>query len=140
MSKPGILRQKDLVRFLGSIYEGDLHAKRILSLSNATWGVLTSASLAVHAIGQGLAHAQGTLAKHGVKQVDRLLSNQGIEVSAFFAYWVPYIVGSREQVVVALDWTSFAGDGHDTFAKIASSSRTMEVVMTAYRARKTPAI
>ncbi len=114
MSKPGILRQKDLVRFLGSIYQGDLHAKRILSLSNATWGVLTSASLAVHAIGQGLAHAQGTLAKHGVKQVDRLLSNQGIEVSEFFAYWVPYIVGSREKVVVALDWTSFAGDGQDT--------------------------
>ena len=114
MSKPGALRQKDIVRFLDSIYESDLHAKRVLSLSNATLGVLTNASLAVHAIGQGLAHAQGTLAKHGVKQVDRLLSNQGIEVWEFFAYWVPYIVGSRAKVVVALDWTSFAGDGQDT--------------------------
>lgn len=114
MAKPTALRQKDIVRFLDSLYEGDLHAKRVLSLSNATLGVLTSASLAVHAIGQGLAHAQGTLSKHGVKQVDRLLSNRGIEVWEFFAYWVPYIIGPRPEVVVALDWTSFAKDGHDT--------------------------
>lgn len=114
MSKTSALRQKDIVKFVDSIYDGDLHAKRVLSLSNATLGVLTSASLAVHAIGQGLAQALGTLAKHGVKQVDRLLSNQGIEVWEFFAHWVPYLVGSRKDVVVALDWTSFAGDGHDT--------------------------
>jgi len=114
MKPRSAFRQKDIVRVLDSIYEGDLHAKRVLSLSNATLGVLTSASLAVHAIGQGLAHAQGTLSKHGVKQVDRLLSNQGIDAWAFFAYWVPYVVGSRPKVVAALDWTSFAHDGQDT--------------------------
>src|SRR5690606_13429562 len=93
---------------------GDLHAKRVLSLANGTLGVLTSASLAVHAIGQGLAHAQGTLSKHGIKQVDRLLSNQGIEVEALYEHWVPYVIGARKAVVVALDWTSFAHDGHET--------------------------
>ena len=56
----------------------------------------------------------GKLSKHGVKQVDRLLSNQGIEVWKFFGYWVPYMVGARTEVVVALDWTSFARDGHET--------------------------
>ena len=56
----------------------------------------------------------GTLTKHGVKQVDRLLSNQGVDVWTFFACWTPYIVGAREEVVVALDWTSFASDGQDT--------------------------
>ena len=69
------------------MYDGDLHAKRVLSLANATLGVLVSASLAVHAIGQGLAQALGKLSKHGVKQVDRLLSNQGIDVWEFFGYW-----------------------------------------------------
>ena len=44
-------------------------------------------------VGRGLAQAMGTLTKHGVKQVDRLLSNQGVDVWAFFAYWTPYIVG-----------------------------------------------
>ena len=31
-----------------------------------------------------------------------------------FAYWTPFIVGARTEVVVALDWTSFAADGQDT--------------------------
>lgn len=108
------LRQNDIIEFVGTLFDGDLHAKRVLSLANGTLGVLASASLAVHAIGQGLAHAQGTLSKHGVKQVDRLLSNRGIELETFFAHWVPYLIGARPKVVVALDWTSFALDGHET--------------------------
>ncbi len=109
-----VLRRDEIIKFITRLYDGDLHAKRVLSLANATLGVLTSASLAVHAIGQGLAQAMGKLSKHGVKQVDRLLSNQGIEVWEFFGYWVAYIVGARREVVVALDWTSFARDGHET--------------------------
>ena len=85
-----------------------------LALANATLGVLVSASLAVHAIGQGLAQALGKLSKHGVKQVDRLLSNQGVDVWEFFGYWIPYLVGARTEVVVAMDWTSFARDQQDT--------------------------
>jgi len=38
MTKRTALRQKDIVRFLDSLYEGNLHAKRVLSLSNATLG------------------------------------------------------------------------------------------------------
>jgi hypothetical protein len=53
------------------------------------------------------------LSKYGVKQVDRLLSNQGIEVDAFFEHWVPYVIGARTAAVIALDWTSFAGGGHE---------------------------
>ena len=56
----------------------------------------------------------GTLTKHGVKQVDRLLSNRGVDVWTFFAYWTPYVVGARTEVVVALDWTSFAADEQET--------------------------
>ena len=108
------LQRHDLLNFIATLYEGDLHAKRVLSLANATLGVLTSASLAIHAVGRGLAQALGTLTKHGVKQVDRLLSNRGVDVWTFFAYWTPFIVGARTEVIVALDWTSFAADGQDT--------------------------
>ena len=62
------LGRHDLLNFITTLYEGDLHAKRVLSLANATVGVLTSASLAIHAVGRGLAQAMGTLTKHGVKQ------------------------------------------------------------------------
>ena len=107
-------RREDVMGFITRLYDGDLHAKRVLSLANGTVGVLTSASLAVHAVGRGLAQAMGKLGKHGVKQVDRLLSNKGIEVGKFFDRWVPYVIGSRGEVVVALDWTSFARDGQET--------------------------
>ena len=110
------LERHDFLNFINTLYDGDLHAKRVLSLANATLGVLVSASLAIHAVGRGLAQAMGTLTKHGVKQVDRLLSNRGVDVWTFFAYWVPYIIGARTEVVVALDWTSFATDGQDTLA------------------------
>ena len=115
MTSKNILPRTKIADFIDNLYDGDLHAKRVLSLANATLGVLVSASLAVHAIGQGLAQALGKLSKHGVKQVDRLLSNQGIDVWEFFGYWIPYLVGARTEVVVAMDWTSFARDQQDEY-------------------------
>ena len=103
-------------KFLESLFEEDVHAMRVLSMANATLGVLSSASLAVHAIGQGLAHARGLITKHAVKQVDRLLSNTGIDVWGYFAYWVPYVIGPRQEIWVALDWTEFDHDNHSTLA------------------------
>ena len=114
MRPKSALRRNEINEFITRLYDGDLHAKRVLSLANGTLGVLSSASLAVHAVGQGLAQAQGTLSKHAVKQVDRLLSNDGVVMEEFFAHWAPYMVGSRPEVLVALDWTSFARDGHET--------------------------
>ena len=96
MTSKNILPRTKIADFIDNLYDGDLHAKRVLSLANATLGVLVSASLAVHAIGQGLAQALGKLSKHGVKQVDRLLSNQGIDVWEFFGYWIPYLVSGRK--------------------------------------------
>lgn len=103
-------------KFLASLFEEDVHAMRVLSMANATLGVLSSASLAVYAIGQGLAHARGLITKHAVKQVDRLLSNTGIDVWGYFAYWVPYVIGPRQEIRVALDWTEFDRDDHSTIA------------------------
>ena len=101
-------------KFLESLFEEDVHAMRILSMANATLGVLSCSSLAVHAIGQGLAHARGLITKHAVKQVDRLLSNTGIKVWEYFDSWVPYVIGPRQEIRVALDWTEFDRDNHST--------------------------
>lgn len=100
--------------FLKTLFADDLHAKRILSLAGATLGAIESASLAVAMIGQGLALARGRLTKHAIKQVDRLLSNPGIEVDALLVHWVPYVVGSRSSITVAMDWTDFDADGQAT--------------------------
>jgi len=114
MAKRVGFRFKDIHGFLQALFGEDLHAKRVYSLANATVGVMTTASLAIHAIGQGLAQARGKLTKHAVKQVDRLLSNQGVEVWSLFAHWVPYVVGPRQFIVVAMDWTDFDSDAQAT--------------------------
>src|SRR4051794_2482082 len=99
---------------LGGVLGDDLHAKRVASLGDATLGVLRSASLAVCTIGHGLAAARGLNSKHATKQVDRLLSNPKINVDDILTRWVPYIVGARSSIVVALDWTDFDADKQAT--------------------------
>jgi len=108
------INQEQVHTFLTGLFGEDLHAKRVLSLAMATLGVIHAASLSVYAIGQALALARGTRGKHGVKQVDRLLSNVGIPVWELLALWVPYVLGERTEALVALDWTDFEPDDHTT--------------------------
>lgn len=75
MKRKKFVKREDAVAFVEDLIGSDLHAKRTLSLANATVGVLASTSLSIHAIGHGLAYAYGTTSKHSIKQVDRLLSN-----------------------------------------------------------------
>ncbi len=105
---------KDVRGFLNGLYGKDVHAKRVKSLADATLGVMTSASLAVSAIGQGLALARGLVSKHAIKQVDRLLSNKKVDVAQLSAHWVRYVVGARKSIAVAMDWTDFDADGQAT--------------------------
>ena len=107
-------RFDDVCAFIGEVYGPDLHAKRIASLAGATLGVMTAASLAVALIGQALAQARGLVTKHAVKQVDRLLSNAGIDVWDSFAHWVPHQIGTRREILVAMDWTAFDRDDQAT--------------------------
>jgi hypothetical protein len=106
----------DVRAFLGAVYGADLHAKRIASLAGATLGVMQSASLAVAMIGQALAQAKGLVTKHAIKQVDRMLSNNGIDVWDSFARWVPHQIGTRQEILVAMDWTDFDHDDQATLA------------------------
>src|SRR5471030_527996 len=109
-------RRKDIRAFIDGVYEHDLHAKRVDSLADATLGVMRSASLAVAVIGQALAQARGLVTKHAVKQVDRMLSNNGIDVWDSFARWVPHQIGERRDILVAMDWTDFDHDDQATLA------------------------
>src|SRR3712207_3031032 len=115
-TKRTCMQFKDVRSFLGSILAEDIHAKRVDSLANAALGVMTGASLAVVMIGKSLAQARDLLTKHAVKQVDRLLSNPGIEAWDVFTTSVPDMIGPRQDIVVAMDWTDSDADGQATLA------------------------
>jgi hypothetical protein len=110
------IRPRRVQDFVSSIFDFDLHAKRVASLANAVVGALTGARLAVGALGRALAVAKDLGAKHAIKQVDRLFSNTGVEVWQLFASWAPFVVGSRPEIVVALDWTDYDKDNQSTIA------------------------
>ncbi len=104
---------KDLLNIqtiISNIFGSELHKKRQLSLSHAALGLFGSKSLFLHDIGLGMAEIRGVNKKHATKQVDRLLSNPGFDIWKLSSQWVPYVVGNKEELMVALDWTSFAGD------------------------------
>jgi hypothetical protein len=107
-------RLEEIRGFIGGLYGPDLHAKRVDALADATLGVMTGASLAVAMIGQALAQARGLVTKHAVKQVDRLMSNAGIDVWDSFARWVPQQLAAQQDILVAVDWTGFHRDGQST--------------------------
>ena len=117
--KRGFMQFQDVRAFLDSILDEDIHTKRVDSLANATLGVMTGASLGVAIIGKSLAQARGLLPKHAIKQVDRLLSNRKLEAWDLFATWVPELVGSRTDLVVA----DFAADGHLALKRVTRHGR-----------------
>lgn len=110
----GKARLSFVAEFVGDVFGEDMHAKRVDSLASVTLGALQSCSLAVRFIGQGLAQAHELRQKHCIKQVDRLFGNSRLNVWQLFADWVPYVVGSMAEIVVALEWTEFPEDGHAT--------------------------
>ncbi|MGH7948833.1 MAG: IS4 family transposase [Candidatus Binataceae bacterium] len=118
--------ERKVVEHLEALFEEDLHAKRVMSMAHATLGAMEATSLSIHAIGRGMAMARSVTRKHGVKQVDRFLSNSAIDPWELAARWVPHVLAQRTEAVVALDWTEFDADDHSTLVAslVTSHSRT----------------
>ena len=95
---------------IDALFHDDLHAQRVRSLADGTLGVLQSGALGIHAIGRGLAVARGLLDKHAIKQMDRLIGNDGIKTDILLASWATHVIGARTRIVVNLDWTEVDDD------------------------------
>jgi len=112
--RPAALDHQYVEAFADDVFGESLHAKRVLALSNGVVGVLHAATLSIHAIGAAYAAVAQRQVKHGIKQVDRWLSNPAFNVARLGSGWVEFVVGVREEIVVALDWTDFEKDDHTT--------------------------
>ena len=100
--------------FLDALFGKDMHAARVKSLAGGVVGLLMAAVVSIHAIGHACVLLAGIKGKSGIKQIDRLLSNPGVDVEAIQAQWVKFVVGGRKQIVVAMDWTEFDDDDNST--------------------------
>jgi len=121
--------------FTGQVFGESMHAARVKSLGNAIVGVVHAAFVALHAIGQAYAQTAGISAKSGVKQVDRLLSNDGVVVDEVQRAWAGFVVGCRRELCLAMDWTDFDDDNHSTLAVyvISNHGRATPLAWRTYR-------
>lgn len=107
----GVAHTREIV---DEIFGESLHAKRVLSLANGVAGVLAASMASVHAIGRAYAALNGTTTKSGVKQIDRLLSNDGLPLDVVQGAWARFVAGNTRELVLAMDWTDFQADDHTT--------------------------
>jgi hypothetical protein len=107
---------EDVRAYVDGIIGESEDARRVYSIGNGVLGVIHGAALAVHSIGSALAQADGLNPKHAVKQVDRLLSNPGFDLTKRFREWVSHVIGTQKEIVVALDWTDYDSDGQATIS------------------------
>jgi Transposase DDE domain len=96
------------------IFGEQVHLAVVRSVANGVCGVLNAVMASVAAIGRAYAELAGIREKSGIKQVDRLLSNDGVVLSEVMALWVRHVVGQTPSIVVAMDWTDFDDDDHTT--------------------------
>jgi hypothetical protein len=93
-----------------------LHPQQVVSLSDAVVGAMYADRAGVAAIGRAMAKAMRRSPKHAVKQFDRLLSNCAIDLESVFKALIDFVLGHRAEIVLCLDWTEYAEDGHHRIA------------------------
>lgn len=101
-------------QMLEEMFGEDLHLARVRSLANGVAGVLNASMASIAAVGRAYAALADIERKSGVKQVDRLLSNDGVALNELMPLWVRHVVGDTPKIVVAMDWTDFDDDDHTT--------------------------
>lgn len=110
-----IFKPAQIRAMLGPVFE-DVHAKRLDSLSGYAAGVMSSGRAGIHAIGAAYAALAEIQPKSGIKQVDRYLSNDGIDIEKLLPAWAKFVLGPRTEAIIALDWTEFDDDKQATLA------------------------
>ena len=94
-------RFDDVCAFIGDVYGGDLHTKRIGSLAGATLGVMTAASLAVAATFVGFMAAWAAIGTY-----DSWAFGQLADGLVAIPMWIPqstFVAGSVLLLVAMLD-------------------------------------
>lgn len=84
-----------LARFKG------MRRSQAKTLAALVSGLMKSHRVGVAAIGRSL----GGVPKHGIKRVDRFLSNPRIDLEAAHRALAEEVIGPRQRVLVAVDWT-----------------------------------
>jgi hypothetical protein len=110
------LDYQEVLQFVNDLAGEALHPKQVLSLAHAVTGAVHADIASIAAIGRAAARVREVSEKHSIKQVDRLLANDGVEPLEVMREVVPIFLAERKEIVVSMDWTSFDDDRQATLA------------------------
>jgi hypothetical protein len=114
---PGTPNSATIARAVTAMFAGtNLHAKQIESVTHAIVGAMLAPSAGVASLGRSAAAIRCKDAKHGIKQVDRLLSNRKIDDLDLVRQHVGFVVGGRSRAVMTMDWTEYGLHGQNRLA------------------------
>lgn len=132
------LSEKVVFELVDELVGEDLHVKQTESVAHAVLGALHADRAGVAAIGRAAARKRGGVAKHSIKQVDRLLSNRKLDVPRVQRRLTRRLTGERTEVEVSIDWTEFAPDGHSTvmISLVTTHGRATPLVWMTVESRK----
>jgi len=126
------LYRRALEQLVEKAYGSLLHKKQQLSVFMIGYAILWSDRLGIAAVGRALARRAfgGRKPKHGIKQVDRALSNENLDLQTLYNGYVSIVVGQRISIAVNLDWTEFDKDDHSTcsLSLVTRSKRAIPLV------------
>jgi hypothetical protein len=127
--------QGTVERLVRGIFAEEFHHLQVLSLALIVLGVVRADRMAIASIGGAMARARGTSPKHGIKQVDRFLSNRKISLDRAFACLARVAASDRRRVVVTMDWTDFDADDQTTIcvSLVTRSKRAQPLVWVTVR-------
>lgn len=103
-----------------------VHKTRIKTLAAMVYGLARSPRLGVAALGRAL--PGGTAEKHRIKRVDRFLGNERIRPDELVRPLIGAIIGTRQRIFVAIDWTDLHDGIHQALvAGVITGSRALPI-------------
>jgi hypothetical protein len=138
MTSEPLITPERVIEFVTELLSPIMHEKRAYSVALAVLGAMNADRFTIAEVGRALARVRGTSPKHGIKQFDRLLSNRNFSADEVFSVLVPWLVADRKEIVVSLDWTEYAHDGHSRIAinLVTEHGRATPLVWKTVRTRR----
>jgi hypothetical protein len=114
----------------------EIHAKRFAAILAVVGGIIRGRRLSLTAIGRALGGR--SFPKHGIKRVDRLLSNWHMRTERWLCFGdvAKFLIGNCPRPVVLMDWTKVSDDFHALVAAVPIGGRALTIYEEVHPERK----
>lgn len=128
------MRAAKMVQQLCESCSGQVHSARFRAVVRVVEGITLSQRLSVTAIGR--VRPGNQKARHGIKAVDRLLSNAKLqrEQRAWWSALARRLLKAERRVLVLLDWTQIQGEMWALVAAVPFRGRSLPLLAQSYPA------